>query len=308
MLREAWYISTREIRHFYRRRILIITSLATPAIWLALFGYALSGGLPGFNLSSLGIQGIPTTFTFFVLSLNFEPLTSVFPAWMVWWIKYYLLNWTSTSYISFLAPGVVAMTCMFTAMFAGVSIVWDRRFGYLNKLLVTPIPRTSIMLGKMISATIRALIQGLIVIAIAILLGAKTNTGPLGIIMTVPYMLLFSLGFSGLSTAVGIKMAEHEEFFGVINVLLLPLFFASGALVPVALMPEWLQIVAYGNPLTYAVDGIRNAMLGGTFGIFQGDYAFMGTLGNFLIDAAILALFIVIMVSIGVTVFRRSIK
>lgn len=308
MLSEAWYVATRELRRFYRQRIQIITALAQPAIWLALFGYSLSAGLPGFNLTSLGIQGIPTMFTFIVLSLNFEPLMSIFPAWFVWYIRYSLLNLTSTSYVSFLTPGIVAMTCMFTAMFAGVSIVWDRRFGFLNKLLVSPIPRSSIMLGKMISATVRAMIQGLIVIALALLLGAKLNTGLLGIIIAVPYMALFALGFSGMSTALGIKMAEHEEFFGVIALILMPLFFASGALIPVALMPGWLQGVAYGNPLTYAVDGIRGCLLGGTFGIFQGDYAFMGIGGSLLVDAAVLGLFIVIMVSIGVTVFRRTLK
>jgi ABC-2 type transport system permease protein len=308
MLSESWYVATRELRHFYRQRIQIITALVQPAIWLALFGSALSAGLPGFNLSSLGIQGIPTMFTFIVLSLNFEPLMNIFPALGVWYIRSSLLNLTSTSYVSFLAPGIVAMTCMFTAMFGGVSIVWDRRFGFLNKLLVSPIPRTSIMLGKMLSATIRAMIQGLIVIALALLLGVKLNTGLLGIIIAVPYMALFALGFSGMSVAIGIKMAEHEEFFGVIALVLMPLFFASGALIPVALMPGWLQGVAYGNPLTYAVDAIRNAMLGGTFGTLQGDYAFIGIGGNLLIDAAVLVLFIAIMVSIGVTVFRRTIK
>nr|MDO8081492.1 ABC transporter permease [Candidatus Freyarchaeota archaeon] len=308
MLRESWYVATREIRHFYRQRIQVITALVTPLIWLALFGSALSGGLPGFNLSSLGIRGIPTTLTFIVFSLNLDPLMSAVPVWWIWIIKYYLLNLTTISYISFLSPGIVAMTAMFTAMFAGVSIVWDRRFGFLNKLLVSPIPRSSIMLGKMISATIRAMTQGLIVIALAILVGAKINTGLLGIIMAVPYMALFSLGFSGMSTAVGIKMAEHEEFFGVINLILMPLFFASGALFPVALMPGWLQVVAYGNPLTYAVDGIRGCLIGGTFGLLQGDYAFIGVGGSLLVDAAVLGLFIVIMVTIGVTVFRRSLK
>jgi ABC-2 type transport system permease protein len=308
MLRESWCVATREIKRFYRQKIQLITSLVTPLIWLALFGYALSGGLPGFNLSSLGIQGIPTMLTFIVFSLNLDPLMSIIPVWVIWIIKYYLINLTTISYISFLSPGIVAMTAMFTAMFAGVSIVWDRRFGFLNKLLVSPIPRTSIMLGKMISATIRAVIQGLIVIALAILVGAKINTGPLGIIMAVPYIVLFSLGFSGMSTAVGIKMAEHEEFFGVINLILMPLFFASGALFPVALMPGWLQTVAYGNPLTYAVDAIRGCLIGGTFGTFQGGYAFTGIEGSLLADAAVLGVFIIIMVSIGVTVFRRSLK
>lgn len=165
MLSEAWYVATRELRHFYRQRVQVITSLVQPVIWLALFGYSLSGGLPGFNLSSLGltgVQGVPTTLTFIILSLNLEPITS-----------YILLNLTSMSYVSFLAPGIVAMTSMFTAMFAGVSIVWDRRFGFLNKLLVSPIPRSSIMLGKMLSATIRAMIQGLIVVALALLLVQK---------------------------------------------------------------------------------------------------------------------------------------
>ncbi|MFB0563885.1 MAG: ABC transporter permease [Candidatus Lokiarchaeia archaeon] len=297
MLSESWYVALREIKHFYRQRIQVITSLATPVIWLALFGYALSGGLPGFNLSSLGIEGIPTLLTFFVLSLNLE-----------FWRSYILLNLTTTSYLSFLSPGIVAMTIMFTGMFAGVSIVFDRRFGYLNKLLVSPIPRSSIMFGKMISATVRAMIQGLIVIVLAVVLGAKMNTGLLGIVIAVPYMILFTLGFSGLSTAVGIKMAEHEEFFGIINLILLPLFFASGALVPVQLMPGWLQVVAYFNPLTYAVDAIRYAMLGGTFGPLGGGYALIGIGGSLLVDAAVLTLFIVIMVSIGVTIFRRSLK
>ncbi|MEX2704118.1 MAG: ABC transporter permease [Candidatus Freyrarchaeum guaymaensis] len=297
MLAEAWYIAVREIKHFYRRRIQIVTSLATPIIWLALFGYALSGGLPGFSLSNIGIQGIPTQLTFIILALGLDPV-----------IKYVLLNLTSISYISFLSSGIVAMTVMFTAMFAGVSIVWDKRFGYLNKLLISPIPRTSIMLGKMISATIRAMIQGIIIMVLAVLIGARIYTGPIGVMIAIPYMILFTLGFSGMSTAVGIKLADHEEFFGVINLILLPLFFASGALVPVELMPGWLQAVAYVNPLTYAVDAIRNAMLGGVFGPLGGGYALIGIGGSLLVDAAALSMFVVAMVSIGVTIFRKALK
>jgi len=298
LLREAWYITERELRHFVRRRIMLITSFIQPVIWLAFFGLAINSGITGFAMGLMGSLGSPGSLNmlqFFVYLLPIDLFT-----------KLGLSSMFSVRYVDFLATGIIAFTVMATAFMSGVSIIWDKRFGYFAKLLAAPIPRVSIMLGKMIAATIRSLIQAFVVIIIAILLGVKIYTGIIGIALTIPFMIIFALGLAGISTAAGIKMSNVEGFFGIFQMVLLPLFFISPAIATLASMPGWLQNAAQFNPLTYAVDGIRRSLLGGQFGPLYGDWALMGIGGSLLYDFAVLSLIFVGMVLIGAYLFRKS--
>ena len=277
-----------------RRKVQVLTSFIQPAVWLGFFGYAISSGIPGFSGGIFGGQGLLNTLQFYVYLL---PIAGG--------IRPLLLNIYAIQYLDFLATGIIAATVMVTAFMSGISIIWDKRFGFITKLLVAPIPRSSIMLGKMMASTIRSLIQALVVVILAILLGAKIYTGVMGVAISIPFMIVFALGLSGLSVALGIKLADHEVFFGVFQMILLPLFFASSAIVPLASMPNWLQFVAQGNPLTYTVDAIRMALFGELYAPLSGNLFFMGIGGSLLFDFAVLSVIFVVMVVVGALLFRK---
>jgi len=200
------------------------------------------------------------------------------------------------NYLSFMTPGIVTMTMLFGGTFAGMSVIWDKRFGYLNKLLVAPIPRTPIVLGKMISATIRGMIQGLIVLAIAIALGVTVQTGIIGIVLIMLITGLFALSLASVSIAAATSMKTHETFFAFINLINLPLMFMSNALFPTAFMPNWMKSVASVNPFSFCVDAVRILTTGSL------DW------GRMLFDLEALLTFTIITTSIGIIVFRRITK
>jgi len=155
------------------------------------------------------------------------------------------------------------------------------------------------------ASTIRSLIQALVVVILAVLLGARIYTGVVGVALSIPFMVIFALGLSGLSVALGIKLADHEVFFGIFQMILLPLFFVSPTIVPLESMPGWLQAAARGNPLTYAVDAIRKSLLGGDFGALGESLAFAGVGGYLFYDFVVLSVIFVVMVLIGAFMFRR---
>jgi len=200
------------------------------------------------------------------------------------------------NYLSFMTPGIVAMTMLFGGTFAGMSVIWDKRFGYLNKLLVAPIPRTPIVLGKMISATIRGMIQGLIVLTIAIALGVAVQTGILGIVLTMLITGLFTLGLASISIAAATSMKTHETFFAFINLINLPLMFMSNALFPTAFMPNWMKSVASVNPFSFCVEAVRMLIIGNL------------DLSRLLFDLEALLVFTLAATSIGIVTFRRITK
>ncbi len=292
MLAEAWQIAQRDMKHYFRQRIQFATSLITPLVWLIFFGFAFNGGMPLYNYNLSGnVQGASIT----SLLLLFFPSSPV---------RYVLLNIFSVNYIDFYASGVVAASVMFMAAFSGASIFWDKSMGFLTKLLVSPIPRTSIILGKLTSTVLRSLIQGIIMLALVPLIGVKINTG-FYVILTIPFLVLLTMGFSAISTAVGLKIAGHE-FFELINLFLMPIFFVSGTIIPVEAMPQWLQVIARFNPLAYAVDGIRKLMLGGQLGKLGGGFATMDILPSLLFDASVLLLFLSASVLVSVILARRA--
>ncbi len=148
-------------------------------------------------------------------------------------------------------------------MFSGMSVVWDRRFGFLNKVLVAPIRRESIILAKVLSAVTRGLFQALLVFSIAFAFGLRLGSafGPLDFIGLLSALFLLSLGLSSMFLAFAIRIKSHETVVAVANLLNLPLMFTSSALMPVRQMPEWLKGVAHYNPITYAADTVRTFIL-----------------------------------------------
>jgi len=165
------------------------------------------------------------------------------------------------AYLDFLAAGVLAQSVLFVAIFYGISAIWERDLGVLQRYLVSPAPRSALVLGKALSAGVRALSQALIVYALAFLLGVGVNLHPFSILGVAVVIMLGSGLFSTLSLIIACVVKTRERFMGIGQVLTMPIFFASNAIYPISLMPDWLQVVARLNPLTYQVDALRALML-----------------------------------------------
>ena len=217
---DTWYVCWRELKHFVRSRIGMISIILQPVIWLVLMG----------NMFQ---------------SVTFIP---GFPA---------------SSYIEYMAAGIIAMTVLFGGFYGGMSVLWDKRFGFMNKMLATPISRFSIAFGKMFSSAIKSGFQASIILFIAILLGAPIVTGILGAILLIFIAMLLCLAFAGISLAIGATVEGHDTFIALANFLTLPIVFISSALFPAEFMPQWLKTIVAYNPVTYAIDPIRTLMITG---------------------------------------------
>jgi len=173
-------------------------------------------------------------------------------------------------YLDFMAPGILAQSVLFIAIFYGIAIIWERDLGILHKFLVSPAPRGALVLGKGISAGIRALSQAIIIYLLALVLGVRANWDPLNLLGVMFVVMLGAGLFSTFSLIIACLVKTRERFMGIGQVLTMPLFFASNAIYPIAMMPVWLQVISRINPLTYEVDALRALMLTGaasTFGI-----------------------------------------
>ena len=173
-------------------------------------------------------------------------------------------------YLDFMAPGILAQSVLFIAIFYGIAIIWERDLGILHKFLVSPTPRAALVLGKALSAGLRALTQAVIIYLLSVLLGVQVSTNPLAFLGMLLVVMLSAALFSTFSLIIACLVKTRERFMGIGQVMTMPLFFASNAIYPISLMPVWLQVISRFNPLTYEVDALRALMIqGGTsaFGI-----------------------------------------
>ncbi|MFF4406866.1 ABC transporter permease [Streptomyces sp. NPDC001262] len=165
-------------------------------------------------------------------------------------------------YLDYLAPGIIAQSAMFIAIFYGIMIIWERDSGVLTKLLVTPTPRAALVTGKAFAAGVKAVIQAVVVIAIAALLGVSLTWNPLRLLGVLVVVLLGSAFFSCLSMTIAGIVLTRDRLMGIGQAITMPLFFGSNALYPVSAMPGWLQVVSRANPLSYQVDALRGLLIG----------------------------------------------
>ncbi|MEV0202184.1 ABC transporter permease [Nonomuraea sp. NPDC050691] len=165
-------------------------------------------------------------------------------------------------YLDYLAPGILAQSALFIAIFYGIQIIWERDAGVLAKLLVTPAPRVALVTGKAFAAGVRAVIQGVVILLLSAVLGVSLTANPLRIGAAFVVLVLGAGFFSCLSIVIAGLVLSRERVMGIGQALTMPLFFASNALYPVALMPAWLQAVNRVNPLGYEVDALRGLLLG----------------------------------------------
>lgn len=165
------------------------------------------------------------------------------------------------NYIEFLAPGIICMSVLFTAVFSGIEIIWDRQFGFLKEVLVAPISRVEIMLGRTLGGATVAFLQGTIVFLISLLAGFRPMNWS-GILYAFVFMILTAILFTALGTAIASLLKDMQGFQLIINFLVMPLFFLSGSLFPLTQLPELLTLITIADPLSYGVDGIRGALTG----------------------------------------------
>ncbi len=234
-LHGLWALTHRDLRKWYMNPVQLFVSLIQPVVWLGLFGKAMN-----FGAFVSGAGGTQTQQNAIMLSM-----------------------FGTTSYFSFLACGMLAFVILFTAAFSGMSVVFDRRFGFLNKVLSTPVSRGTVVMAKVLQSVGRALTQAAIVLLIAVVLGMDTSHFTvIGIFGTFSIMFLMALGLSSLYVMLALRSTDWQTQMAIINLLNLPLVFASNALFPTKLMPTWLQYIVKVNPVSYANDAARQLLLG----------------------------------------------
>ncbi len=186
------------------------------------------------------------------------------------------------SYLQFLAPGVIGMTVLFTSIFSGIGLLWDRQFGFLKETLVAPVPRLSIVIGKTLGGVTVALLQGTLVVVVCLVAGFRPQS-----LLAVPhaflYMILIALVFAGLGTAIGSRLQDMQAFGLVMNFLVMPIFFLSGALFPLDHLPPALGAVTRADPLSYGIDGLRGALIGRSHFGLPADLAVLAAVGAVLL-------------------------
>lgn len=253
-----WALTNRELKKWYQQPVVFAMGIIQPILWLALLGKAM-------NLGSL-VSGIPGV-----------DATTV------------MMNTFGTSdYFSFMAMSMVAFTVVFTTAFSGMSVVWDKRLGFMNKVLSTPVSRSAIILSKVLAASVRAIFQAAIVAAVAFALGLQlgSNFAWYSILGVFAIVFLISVGLSSLFTMLTLRSTRMETPQAIFQLVTLPLMMASSAYYPIQQMPDWLQVVANWNPISYTIDAVRRLMVFsdgmGTFQLALGnqslafDFLFVG--------------------------------
>lgn len=192
------------------------------------------------------------------------------------------------NYLEFIAPGIIAMSVLFTAIFSGIEIIWDRQFGFLKETLVAPVPRTHIMLGRTLGGATVAAFQGLLVFIIALIAGFR----PVFLHLPAALLIIILIGilFTSLGTAIASRLEDMQGFQLIMNFLIMPIFFLSGALFPIAGLPRAIAVIARLDPLTYGVDALRGVLIG---------HAYFGL----PLDVGILVIITVLLVGIGSYLF-----
>jgi len=218
---------------------------------------------------------------FFLFILGFGLNIAVFPG-------------MQGSYITFLAPGIIAMAILFSSMFTGVSVLWDRQSGFLQEVLVAPVSRLSIVIGRTFGGATVALIQGFIIMIIAIALGVQV-AGVLGFLLTILIMVLLSFTAVGFGLILASKMRDFEGFQSIMSLIIMPLMFLSSSFYPInESLPDWLRILSFCNPLFYMVDGIRGSFTG------------LNSVLDPLVDLGIILVICIVIMGLGTYFFHKS--
>jgi len=242
----TWTLFDKDMKGWYKSYASLFIALVQPVVWLALYGKAINYGaifssgafnVPGLNLSKQVLD-----------SLGAEFLTSTFG---------------TSDYFSFLTTGMLAFIVLFGTVFSGINLVFERRGGFLSKVITTPVSRSVIVSSKVLSAVVKSLVQAGMLLLIGVLLGMQlSHLSFLGIIETFAALSLLAIGMASAFMMTALRTTNWQLQLAIMNFISLPLLFASNALFPIKFMPVWMQYVARANPMSYAADAARQLLLG----------------------------------------------
>jgi ABC-2 type transport system permease protein len=257
----VYIIWYRDVLRFWRDRARLVGSLGQPLLFLVVFGSGLTASLGAGLTRELG----------------------------------------DVSYVRFLFPGIVAMAVLFTAIFSAISIVWDREFGFLREVLVAPVSRAAVVLGKALGGSTVAMFQGAILLILAPILGVSLN--PLLVLKLLGLMFLTAFALSSMGILIAARLQSMEAFQMIMNFLVMPMFFLSGAFFPLRGLPGWMSVITRLDPLAYGVDPMRRLLLGADLapGIQIAGHR-LGTVE----DCLILAAFAAVMMVLAVLAFQAQ--
>jgi ABC-2 type transport system permease protein len=224
-LRAIYIIWYRDILRFRRDRARLVASLAQPLLYLVIFGTGLSSAI---RMAGGGFGGGPT-------------------------------GAGQLSYSQFIFPGIMGMAVLFSAIFAAMSIVWDREFGFLKEILVAPIDRSAVAVGKTLGGATQATAQGIVLLLLAPLIGVRLSIGSIASLIVLSFVLAFAI--SALGVAIAARMRSMQGFQMIMTFLMMPMFFLSGALFPVQGLPRWMEVLTRLDPATYGIDPLRRVVL-----------------------------------------------
>ncbi len=243
----------REVRKFWRDKPRIIGATVQPALFLLLLGTGIG-------------QGIPRAF-------DIEPSAREFVPGV-------------PDYLTYIYPGIIAMTLLFTSVFSAISIIWDREVGFLKEVMVAPISRSAVAVGKTLGGSTVAMLQGCLMLAFAPFLHISLSWG--AVLALLPLLLYISFSLTAMGIAAAARMRSMQGFTVIMNFLTLPMFFLSGAMFPTEGLPGWMAFLVTVNPLTYGVDALRSVVIGyHQYGVMQ-DLLVMGTFGVAMLVLAVL--------------------
>lgn len=242
----------REVRKFWRDRPRMIGATVQPALFLLLLGTGIG-------------QGIPHAF-------NIEPSAREFAPGV-------------PDYLTYIYPGIIAMTLLFTSVFSAISIIWDREIGFLKEVMVAPISRWAVAVGKTLGGSTVAMLQGCLMLLFAPFLHIQFSWGTMLVLL--PLLMYISFSLTAMGIAAAARMRSMQGFTVIMNFLTLPMFFLSGAMFPIQGLPRWMEVLVTLNPLTYGVDALRSVVIGyHQYGIAQ-DLIVMGTFGIAMLAMAV---------------------
>ena len=266
----------RDMIRFLRFKTLLISSLIQPALWMAFFGIAMSANFDRLGASIPPIPGVP-----------------------------------EVQYLTYMAAGVIAMTVLFTSLFGGIVLLFDKNWGLMREIMASPLPRDQIIFGIALSGMTKSFIQVIIVMVFGLLIGVTffagysighTVVALLGIML---FVGMFSIGFLFFSAAISISMDTPEGLQGIITLLSMPIFFASNALYPVSAFPPVLQAISTVNPLSQLVNGVRYFAIGDNFTTMGIHYVY--TPADILLSFTVLGIFAISMFGVAWWRFKSAV-
>jgi ABC-2 type transport system permease protein len=267
--RGLWALTVRELKKWLKDPVMVLMLVLQPLIWMGLLGKSMNIGAL-FTSSNVGNIPIPDVIP---IPGNYViPQVNGFLYVNGTWLSQSLQQMFSdigskvmentfgvADYFSYMAVGMISMIVMTTTMFSGMSIVWDRRLGFLDKVLSTPVPRGAIIFSKVLNATLRAIFQATIILALAYILGLQLNSTftLLNLLGIYAAIFLLGVGLSSVFIAFSLRSTRMERPMQIISLIMMPLMFASNTFFPISLMPDWMQAIARVNPLSYVTDAVR---------------------------------------------------